>query len=80
MAFWFRRNHCSEAPGGEIYMQSGFWKLCFTLQKLTMREEGQDLVEYALVLGLICVGAVSVMGNLGRELAGYYSYIVVHLP
>ena len=61
-------------------MQFGFWKLWFKLQNLTMQEEGQDLVEYALVLGLISVGSVSVMGNLGRDLAGYYTYIVVHHP
>lgn len=31
------------------------------------REEGQALVEYALVLGLIVVGAIVVLGTLGTS-------------
>ena len=37
-------------------MQSGFWKLVFLIQRLAARENGQDLVEYALVLALIGLG------------------------
>jgi len=37
-------------------MQSGFWKLVFLIQRLAACENGQDLVEYALVLALIGLG------------------------
>ena len=63
-----------------IDMQSGFWKTCFELKTFTMREEAQDLVEYALVLSLVAVGAVAVMGNLGGHLVSYYDYIVARVP
>jgi pilus assembly protein Flp/PilA len=42
-------------------MNDLFLKLAVKLQTLAMREEGQDLVEYALVVALIsvaCVGAI----------------------
>jgi Flp pilus assembly pilin Flp len=42
-------------------MSAGIIKICSLMRRLTMREEGQDLVEYALVLALISVGAVSVL-------------------
>jgi pilus assembly protein Flp/PilA len=41
-------------------------KMYLKLQNLTSREEGQDLVEYALVLSLISFGATASM----RSLAG----------
>jgi pilus assembly protein Flp/PilA len=41
-------------------------KLYVKFQDLTSREEGQDLVEYALVVALIALGAVAGM----RALAG----------
>ncbi len=39
-------------------------KLYAKLQDLASREEGQDLVEYALVVALIALGAVAGMGAL----------------
>lgn len=36
-------------------------KLLVKCQTLSMREEGQDLVEYALVVGLISVAAVATL-------------------
>ena len=43
-------------------------KLYVKLQDLTSREEGQDLVEYALVVALIAFGAVSGMKALAHGL------------
>ncbi|MGH9607351.1 MAG: Flp family type IVb pilin [Terracidiphilus sp.] len=45
-------------------MKLAAWKLYFTLRKLIEREEGQDLVEYALVVGLIAVAATAGMNSL----------------
>ncbi len=39
-------------------------KLCIMFQNLKSREDGQDLVEYALVVALIALGAVAGMGAL----------------
>ena len=46
-----------------------FLKLYLRFQELTSREEGQDMVEYALVLGLICFGAASCSKFLSAALA-----------
>ena len=43
-------------------------KLYVAMQTLTAREEGQDLVEYALVVALIAFGAVLAMGALATEI------------
>jgi pilus assembly protein Flp/PilA len=47
-------------------MNDLFLKLAVKLQTLAMREEGQDLVEYALVVALIsvaCVGSVRALAT-----------------
>ena len=40
----------------------------FALQALMSREEGQDLIEYALVVGLIALGATAGMGSLATAI------------
>jgi pilus assembly protein Flp/PilA len=59
-------------------------KLYFKFQELTSREEGQDLVEYALVVALIAFGATagmkalatgldSAFGNISTKMGSYVS-------
>jgi pilus assembly protein Flp/PilA len=43
-------------------------KMYIKLQTLIAREEGQDLVEYALVVALIAFGAVAAMKGLSTEI------------
>ena len=43
-------------------------KMYVNLQTLMMREEGQDLVEYALVVALIAFGATVAMKALATEI------------
>jgi pilus assembly protein Flp/PilA len=43
-------------------------KMYVKLQTLIAREEGQDLVEYALVVALIAFGAVAAMKGLSTEI------------
>jgi pilus assembly protein Flp/PilA len=43
-------------------------KMYVKLQNLIAREEGQDLVEYALVVALIAFGAVAGMSRLATEI------------
>jgi pilus assembly protein Flp/PilA len=47
-------------------MRSAYLNLYITLQTLLRQEEGQDLVEYALVIGLVVLAAVAGL----RTLAG----------
>jgi pilus assembly protein Flp/PilA len=44
-------------------------------QELKNREEGQDLVEYALVVVLIAIAAVASLGVLAGKITGVFSTI-----
>jgi pilus assembly protein Flp/PilA len=50
-------------------------KMYVNLQALMAREEGQDLVEYALVVALIAFGAVTAMKGLSSEINVAFSTI-----
>ncbi len=43
------------------------------------REEGQDLIEYALLVGLISLAAVAVIGPIGNDLTNIYTQIATQL-
>ena len=45
------------------------------LQTLLKNEEGQDLVEYGLVVALVAFGAVAAMKILGTEISAVFSQI-----
>lgn len=49
--------------------------LYFQLRDTIVREEGQDLVEYALVVALIAFGAITGMGFLATGLNNAFSGI-----
>lgn len=63
-------------------MKETMLKLSAKIQTLMLQEEGQDLIEYALVVALIALAATAGMGtlasdintaftNVGTKLAGY---------
>jgi pilus assembly protein Flp/PilA len=58
-------------------MNTMFLKLYVKFQDLMSREEGQDLVEYALVVALIALGAVASMGKLATAISTEFSTITV---
>jgi len=45
------------------------------LLAIVQDESGQDLIEYALVAGLIGIGAVTAMTNLSGKLSGVFNAI-----
>jgi pilus assembly protein Flp/PilA len=49
------------------------------LLNLLRDDSGQDLIEYALVAGLIGLGAVTVMGNVGTAIATLFTNISTQL-
>jgi pilus assembly protein Flp/PilA len=49
-------------------MNSLVFSAYLKIQSLLKREEGQDLVEYALVVALIAFGAVTAMKGLSSEI------------
>jgi pilus assembly protein Flp/PilA len=65
-------------------MQARMINLYFTLQNMLRQEEGQDLIEYALVVALIALAATAGMqtvatdinlafSNIGSKLTSYTS-------
>ena len=56
-------------------MKDGLLKLSVKIQTLLMQEEGQDLIEYALVVALIAFAAVGAMQTLATDINGVYTGI-----
>ncbi len=49
-------------------MKDSLLKLSVKIQSLVMREEGQDLIEYALVVALIAFAATAGMNTLASDI------------
>lgn len=49
------------------------------LKRLWQEEEGQDLTEYALLLVLIALAAITVMGTLGSAINNVFSQAATNL-
>lgn len=49
------------------------------MQNLMSSDEGQDLVEYALLVALIALGATTAMGKLATALSGAFSSVATTL-
>ena len=56
-------------------MNSMLLKMYVTFQNLMSREEGQDLVEYALVVALIALGATAAMSSLASAISTEFGTI-----
>jgi pilus assembly protein Flp/PilA len=51
------------------------WKIYFILRALIEREEGQDLVEYALIVALIALAATAGMDTLASAINQAFSHL-----
>ena len=60
-------------------MRPRFRKLILKLQCLMRREEGQDMVEYALILALIALGATASMKVLATAISTEFGKITTQL-
>ena len=60
-------------------MNSLITNLYFQARTILLREEGQDLVEYALVVALIAFGAIAGMSALATGLNNAFSQIALTL-
>src|ERR1035441_4259541 len=49
-------------------MTNRLWMLSVKIQNLLSREEGQDLVEYALIVALISLAAITGMNNIVEKI------------
>lgn len=58
-------------------MSPGLWNLLRRLRALATREDGQDMVEYALLMTLIAAGATASMGKLATGISAIFSNIEI---
>ena len=56
-------------------MNTMFLKMYVKFQNLISRDEGQDLVEYALVVAIIALGCVVAMGSLATGISNAFGSI-----
>jgi pilus assembly protein Flp/PilA len=56
------------------------FNLLLKLHTLVICDEGQDLVEYALVVALIAFGAITGMGFLAHGINNAFSGLATRLP
>jgi pilus assembly protein Flp/PilA len=49
------------------------------LRSIVVREEGQDLVEYALIMAMITLGSVTGMGSLASGINDVFSSVATTL-
>ena len=58
---------------GKNTMNDMLLKLSIKLKTLLSNEEGQDLIEYALVVALIAFGATAAMSTLSKDLNSVFT-------
>lgn len=58
----------SHKTNEEEEMDLVIWKIRFALRTLVEREEGQDLVEYAMIVALMALGAVAGANSVGTAI------------
>jgi pilus assembly protein Flp/PilA len=56
-------------------MKFELWKIYTALQHLMAREEGQDLVEYALLIGMITLAATATMQGLAVDVNSFFGVL-----
>jgi pilus assembly protein Flp/PilA len=60
-------------------MKDQLWKLSIKIQSILKGEEGQDLIEYALVVALIAFAATVGMGALASDINSAFTQIGTRL-
>ena len=56
-------------------MKDRIWQLSIKIRNLLSREEGQDLIEYALLCALIALAATVGMGTLASDINNAFGAI-----
>lgn len=49
------------------------WKIHLAFQALRARDEGEDLVEYAIIVALMALGSVAGMSSVGNAINAIFS-------
>ena len=60
-------------------MNTMFLKLYVKIQDLASREDGQDLVEYALLISLVALAAIAGVNNVAKAIGTVFTNISTSL-
>ena len=50
------------------------------LKRFVRETEGQDLIEYGLLIGIIAIGAIALFPTIAGKVTGYYTDLNANLP
>jgi Flp pilus assembly pilin Flp len=50
------------------------------LNRLIRDDQGQDLIEYGLLIGIITAGAITFINPIGQKVSSYFSNLNAALP
>ena len=50
------------------------------IRRFIRDEQGQDLIEYGLLIGIITAGAVTFINPIGSKVSGYFNNLNNNLP
>jgi Flp pilus assembly pilin Flp len=50
------------------------------ITRLLVSDDGQDLIEYGLLVGVITIGAIVAITAIGPRVAGYFTSLNTALP
>jgi pilus assembly protein Flp/PilA len=64
----------------ERAIYSGDGEMKKIVMQLVRDEQGQDLIEYGLLIGIITVGAIAAIIAIGPKVANYFSTLNSNLP
>ncbi|MDA8144820.1 MAG: Flp family type IVb pilin [Thermaerobacter sp.] len=56
-------------------LRAAFYRLAKSLRRLRQGEEGQTLVEYALILALIAIVVIAIVSALGHTASSVFSNV-----
>lgn len=60
-------------------MKDYIWKLSIKVQSLLSSDEGQDLIEYALIVGMIAFAAIAGMKGVANGISNAFNNIATKL-
>jgi pilus assembly protein Flp/PilA len=60
--------HFSQSTHGDPKMKNKMISICYKVYSILNREEGQDLIEYALVVALIAFAATAGMNTVANDI------------
>jgi Flp pilus assembly pilin Flp len=60
-------------------MRYALWRIRYVFQSLILQEDGQDLVEYGLIVLMCVIASVASVGSLATIIVNYFQYINTHL-